>query len=285
MTVLIGALAAVMFGVGDLVAGIGGRRDGSSSAPVGVAFTATTVAAVLSGLYVFVWSDDVLTNNDIWWAIAAAVFMSAARPLLYRGMMIGPIVIFSPVFALVALVVPALLGVLAGQSLVLLEIMAVLVAVPAVVLMASERRLPKLSELRSSSVLANAAVGGALAGLSGLFLSFISEDAGAAPAFAITAVGIVVIPIVGRLIGLSVRLTSTTVAYGSIVGCTSVVAFILASITYQRGGAAIGSALIGLSPGVTIALAWRFLRERIWPIQLIGGLFAVATVALFAIAS
>ena len=285
MTILLGALAAVGFGVGDLVAGVGGRRDGSPGAPVGIALTASAVGAVLSALYLLVGPDVTVSGEDLAWAVGAAVFMSAGRPLLYRGMAIGPIVVFAPVFALVALVVPALLGVVVGQSLALLEVVAVLVAVPAVVLMSSERSLPTYDEFRSSSVVANAAVAGLLVGLAGLFLSFVSEDAGAAPALAIALAGLVVIPIMARIIGLPMRLTQTTTRFGLIVGCTSIVAFVLAALTFQRGNAAIGSALIGLAPGVSIGLAWKLLGEKLWPIQVIGLALGAMTVVLFALAT
>ncbi len=274
-----------MFGIGDLVAGVGGRTDRSPNTPAGIAFVASTVGAALSGSYLLLFSDDHFIGNDIWWAVAAGVSMSAARPLLYRGMAVGPIVVFAPVFAVFALIIPTLLGVLVGQSLVILEIIGVLVAIPAVVLLASEDRLPKLGELRSSPILASAAAVGALTGLAGLCLSFVSDEAGAAPAFVLTLAGIVVIPISSRAIGLSVRFRPATLKFGSMVGCTSVVAFILAAITYQRGNAAIGSALIGLSPGVSIALAWKLLKERVWPIQILGGALGATTVVLFAIAT
>lgn len=285
MTILLGTLAAIGFGVGDLIAGVGGRRDGSPNAPVGVAFTASLVGALLSGLYLLTSSDDSLTGRDLYWAAAAAVLMSAARPLLYRGMAVGPIVVFAPVFALVALVVPALLGLAVGQSLAPLEVLAVAIAVPAVVLMSSERRLPTLQEFRSSSVVAGAAVVGSLVGLAGLFLSFVSDDAGVIPAFMVAVFGLVLIPVVGRGVGLTLQLNRTTVRFGAVVGCTSIVSFALAAITFQRGNAAIGSALIGLSPGVSIVLAWRLLGERLWPIQVIGAVLGALTVILFAVAA
>jgi len=273
-----------MFGIGDLIAGVGGRKDRSPDTPAGIAFVASTVGAVLSGLYLVTISDDHFTGNDIWWALAAGILMSAARPPRSRGMAIGPIVVFAPVFAVFALIIPALLGTAVGQSLAPLEILAVVIAIPAVVLLSSEARLPRPSELRSNPILASAAAVGALTGLAGLCLSFVSEDAGAAPAFALTLLGMVVIPISSRMIGLSVRLKPTTLKFGSMVGCTSVVAFILAAITFQRGNAAIGSALIGLSPGVSIVLAWKLLKERIWPIQILGGVLGATTVILFALA-
>lgn len=108
MTILIGGLAAVLFGIGDLLAGVGGRKDGSPNSPVGIALTASVVGAVLGGIYLFAISDDAFIENDLYWAIAAAVFMASGRPLLYRGMAVGLIVVFAPVFALVALIVPAL---------------------------------------------------------------------------------------------------------------------------------------------------------------------------------
>jgi drug/metabolite transporter (DMT)-like permease len=58
----------------------------------------------------------------------------------------------------------------------------------------------------------------------------------------------------------------------------------LSALTYQRSNAAVGSVLIGLSPGVSILLAWRFLGERVWPLQIAGGLLAGLAVVLFALA-
>jgi drug/metabolite transporter (DMT)-like permease len=284
LTILLGLVAALLFGVGDLVAGVGGRRDGSSHAPAGIALTASSAGAVLSGLYLVFLSDDSFTGNDIWWALTAAISLSAARPLLYRGMSIGPIVAFAPVFGLVALVVPSLLGTMAGQVLAGAEVAGVIVAIPAVVLLSSGERIPRPTELWSSSVLWNASAVGLLVGLGGLFLSLVSDDAGVAPAFAVTLVGIVVIPLVCRQVGLTPRLNRTTAGFGMLVGCTSIIAGMLAAVTYQRSSAAIGSVLIGLSPGVSILLAWRFVGERVWPLQIVGGLLGGLAVVLFTLA-
>ena len=283
MTVVLGGLAAILFGVGDLIAGIGGRREGSRDAPAQIAFTATCVGAVLSGCYLL-FVDDSFSGNDLYWAFGAGAAMSAARPLLYRGMMVGPIVVFAPVFALVALIVPAVIGPLVGQGMDPLEVIGVAIALPAVVLVSSERRLPTYGELRHSPILGLACAVGGLIGLAGVFLSFVSEGAGAAPAVVITTTGVVVIPLVSAALGQRVIPGPITIRFGGAVGLTSVTAFILAAITYQRGSAAVGSALIGLSPGVSILLAWKLLGEKIWPVQVLGGVLGVTTVVLFALA-
>ncbi len=284
MTVVLGALAAVLFGVGDFVAGFGGRRDDKVSSPATIALTASIVGAVLSFGYNALVAGDRLVGSDLGWSLAAGLVMSAARPLLYRGMARESIVVFAPVFALGALVVPALLGALVGQSLVPIEIVGVLLAIPAVVLVASDRRLPTMAELRGSSAVRQGSLVGSLVGLAGLFLSFVSEDAGVAPAIAITATGVVVIPLIGRLLGLPFAPNRTTTIFGVAVGLTSVTAFVLAALAYQRGSAAVGSALIGMSPGITIALAWKILGEKIWPVQLAGGALGVGAIVLFALA-
>jgi drug/metabolite transporter (DMT)-like permease len=274
----------MLFGIGDLLSGVGGRRDVSASTPIGIAFTATVTGTVISSAYVFLFTDDFFSGNDLWWAIASGVAMSTARPLLYRGMTKGPMVVFAPIVGLVSLVVPAVLGLVFGQSLVALEIVGVLLAVPAVVLLSSGRTMPTFTELRTSSVVGNAAVVGGLIGLGALFLSFISDDAGIAPAVVIVTIGILVIPLLGQSIGMPLRLTRTSVAFGLVIGCTSIGGLILSTFAY-RGNAAIGSALIGLSPGVAILLAWKFLGERFWRLQIVGGICGITMVILFALAS
>lgn len=284
MTVLLGSIAAVLFGLGDVIAGAGGRRDGAADAPAAIAFVATIVGAILSGGYLLFFSDDSFVGNDLWWACAAGVIMSAARPLLYRGMAVGPIIVFAPVMALIALVVPAVLAPIIGQDLALLEVIGIAIALPAVVLVSGDKRLPSIDELRTSPVVGLGVIVGFCIGIGGLFLSLVSEDAGAAPAVVLTTLGIIVIPVVARVLGQSVRPNATTLTFGGIVGCTSVLAFILAALTYQRSNAAIGSALIGLSPGVSILIAWKFLGEKVFRLQVLGGILGGLVVLLFALA-
>lgn len=273
----------MLFGIGDLLSGVGGRRDTSPSTPIGIAFIATAVGTPISAAYVLLFTDDSFSGNDLWWSVAAGLAMSIGRPLLYRGMTAGPMVVFAPIVSLVALVLPVLLGLAFGQSLLALEVVGILLALPAVVLLSSGRTLPTLTELRTSSVVGNASVVGGLIGFGALCLSFVSEDAGTAPAVVIVAIGIVITPFFGQSIGMPLRLTRTSISFGLLIGCTSIGGLLLSTFAY-RGNAAIGSALIGLAPGVSILLAWKFLGERFWRLQIVGGLCGLAMVILFALA-
>ena len=69
--------------------------------------------------------------------------------------------------------------------------------------------------------------------------------------------------------------------FGLVLGCTSGTAIVLSTAAYLRGSAAVVTALIALSPGVSVGIAWRFLGERVAPLQALGGAFGVASVVAF----
>ncbi len=135
MTVLLGGLAAIFFGIGDLVGGVGVRKSGRPGAPVSLAIVATIVGTVHIGLYMLLVPPDSISASDFWWSVLAGLSMSATRPLLYLGMARGPISVFSPSFALVAIVVPTLIGPLVDQNPTMYEVFGLVAAVPAVVLL------------------------------------------------------------------------------------------------------------------------------------------------------
>ena len=283
MTVLLGGLSAVFFGLGDLLGGVGVRKSGQSGAAVAVSMVATCVGATVIGVYMLFNPPESLTSSDVGWSVLAGLSMSATRPLLYLGVARGPIAVFSPTFGLTAIVIPALVGPLVGQRLGPWELFGLVSAIPAVVLLSGEGRVPTVSEVLRSSVLGMAVVVGTCIGIAGLFLSFIDKQAGVFPAFMTLAVGFVVLPLVALLMPGRVRPDRVIGRFGSIIGATSAAAFMLSTLAYQRGSAAVVTALVCLCPGVSIFIAWRFLHERLTGLQMVGGVFGVLTVLFFAL--
>ena len=283
MTVLLGGLSAVFFGIGDLLGGIGVRKSGRSGAAVGMSIVATSVGALVIGVYLLFSPPESLARSDIGWSVLAGLSMSATRPLLYLGMARGPIAVFAPTFGLTAITVPALVGPLVGQHPGMWELLGLVAAFPAVVLLSGEGRVPTIGEIFRSPVLGMAVLVGTCIGIAGLFLSFVDDSAGVFPAFMTLAVGFVVLPVVSVLMpgrGVPDRVTTR---FGAILGVTSAIAFMLSTLAYQRGSAAVVTALICLCPGVSIVIAWKFLHERLAALQMVGGAFGVLTVVLFAL--
>lgn len=283
MTVLLGGLAAIFFGVGDLLGGVGVRRSGRSGAPIGLSIVATASGATLIGFYMILVPPESLTGADIRWSVLAGLSMSVTRPLLYLGMARGPIAVFAPAFGLTAIVVPSAIGPFVGQSPSPWEILGLIAAIPAVALISGEGRVPSLGEVFRSPVLGMATLVGSCIGIAGLFLSFVDEGAGVFPAFTTLAVGLIVLPLVSIFLPNGGKPDRVTSRFGVALGLTSSIAFALSSLAYQKGSAAVVTTLICLCPGVSILIAWRFLQERLAPLQVIGGAFGVATVVLFAL--
>ncbi len=284
MPVILAGLSALAFGFGDLLGGVAIRRSGRPGAALGVAMMATLVGAVLIGLLLVVRPPEVVRWQDIAWPVGAGALMVATRPLLYLGMARGPVAVFAPSFGLVMIVVPTIVGPLIGQTLEGIEMVGVALAIPAVVLLSGEGRLPKLGVVLRSPVLGLAVVVGTSIGTAGLLLTQAEPEAGEVPAFVVLVTGVMVMPWILRQRTGSFLPEREILGFGSVLGASSAVAFVLSTAAYLRGSAAVVSALIAMAPGVSVVISWRFLGERIHAVQVLGGAFGTAAVTAFALA-
>jgi len=283
VTVLLAAVSAVFFGVGDLLGGIAIRRSGRPGAAVSVAMTATAVAAVVVGLVLVVRPPEAVSVADVIWPVMAGLLMAATRPLLYLGMARGPVAVFAPGYGLTMIAVPALVGPFIGQHLTGIEVLGVLLAVIAVVLLSGEGKLPRIGDIVRSRVVGMALAVGCSIGMAGILLTQADPAAGEVPALLVLLTGLVVLSTFARARSGSVWPDPIVRRFGLVLGFTSGTAFVLSTAAYLRGSAAVVTALIALCPGVSVGIAWRFLGERVAPLQVLGGVFGVASVVAFAI--
>ena len=283
VTVLLAAASAVFFGVGDLLGGIAIRRSGRPGAAVSVAMTATAVGAVVVGLVLVVRPPEAVSVADVIWPVMAGLLMAATRPLLYLGMARGPVAVFAPGYGLTMIAVPALVGPFIGQHLTGIEVIGVLLAVMAVVLLSGEGRLPRIGDIVRSRVVGMALAVGCSIGMAGVLLTQADSAAGEVPALLVLLTGLVVLSTFARVRSGSVWPDPIVRRFGLMLGFTSGTAFVLSTAAYLRGSAAVVTALIALCPGVSVGIAWRFLGERVAPLQVLGGVFGVASVVAFAL--
>ena len=283
VTVLLAAVSAVFFGVGDLLGGIAIRRSGRPGAAVSVAMTATAVAAVVVGLVLVVRPPEAVSVADVIWPVMAGLLMAATRPLLYLGMARGPVAVFAPGYGLTMIAVPALVGPFIGQHLSGIEVLGVLLAVMAVVLLSGEGKLPRIGDIVRSRVVGMALAVGCSIGMAGILLTQADPAAGEVPALLVLLTGLVVLSTFARARSGSVWPDPIVRRFGLVLGFTSGTAFVLSTAAYLRGSAAVVTALIALCPGVSVGIAWRFLGERVAPLQVLGGVFGVSSVVAFAL--
>jgi len=282
--VILAGLSAIMFGFGDLLGGVAIRHSGRQRSSLGLAMVATLVGAVLVGLFLLARPPETVRPADVVWPSAAGLLMASTRPLLYLGMARGPVAVFAPIFGLTMIVVPAVIGPFIGQYLNGLEVVGVGLALVAVALLSGEGGVPELGRLLRSGTVGLAVLTGTSIGVAGVFLTQAAPEAGELPAFLVMVSGVVVLPVVVRLGTGTFRPDRAVVGYGLVLGVTSATALALSTAAYLRGSAAVVTALIALAPGVSVAIAWRFLGERLYPLQAVGGVFAVAAIFAFALA-
>ena len=283
VTVLLAAMSAAFFGVGDLLGGIAIRRSGRPGAAITVAMTATAVGAVVVGLVLVVRPPEAVSMADVIWPVMAGLLMAATRPLLYLGMARGPVAVFAPGYGLTMIAVPALVGPFIGQHLTGIEVLGVLLAVIAVVLLSGEGKLPRIGDIVRSRVVGMALAVGCSIGMAGILLTQADPAAGEVPALLVLLTGLVVLSTFARVRSGSVWPDPIVRRFGLVLGFTSGTAFVLSTAAYLRGSAAVVTALIALSPGVSVGIAWRFLGERVAPLQALGGAFGMASVVAFAL--
>jgi len=285
MIVLLAGLSAIVFGLGDLLGGVAIRRADRPGAAVAVAMTATFVAVVVLGVAVLLRPPEAVRLADVLWPVLAGVFTAITRPMLYLGMARGPVAVFAPGYGLTMIVVPAIIGPFIGQDLAPVEVLGVVLAIPAVAFLSGEGRVPRPGEFLRSPVIGLAVLVGTSIGLAGVFLTQAAPESGELPALLVLATGAVLLPLAARRQSKRIWPERTIRRYGLVLGFSSATAILLSTAAYLRGSAAVVTALIALCPAVSVAVSWRFLGERLYRIQAVGGLFGAAAVVCFALAA
>jgi drug/metabolite transporter (DMT)-like permease len=285
LPVFLAGLSASLLGFADFFAGAGSRRTDHPGAALSIAWMASIVGAIAAGLYLLVFPPQAFGRDDLLWSLGAGVFAAGARPLLYRCMERGPIVVAAPTIGVVALVVPSVIGPLTGSPLRGLELIGVLMAIPAVVLIVAEGRLPTVSGLAGSPALAPSALTGALIGAMALCLAEVSPEAEAMPALVTQSQSILLIPLVAGFVGGLAPSNSDLRRFALLIGLIDIVAIIASTIAFQHGNVAVISAIMGFAPAVTISLAWGIDGEKVYGWQWLGAAMATMSIVLFAFAA
>ena len=285
MPVFLGGLAAALLGAGDFFGGVGGRRIDHRGAVVSIAWVASCVGAAVAGLFVLVFPPSHFGRTDFYWTLVALVFAAVARPLLYLSMERGPMAVVAPTFSLVSLVVPAVVGPLTGDSLSGAELLGMAIAIPAVLLIVSDGKLPTSRKLWSGEALALGCLVGGLLGCLSVTFAQISPDAGAMPAFLTQLGAVALIPLITRPFRLMAELSRDVRRFGVLVGLIDIGAVISIVIAFQRGNVAVVAAMLGFAPVTTMTLAWRVYNESVRRWQWVGAAMAAAAIVLFSTAS
>ena len=273
MGILLGLTAALLYGGSDFGGGVASRRFGALQ----VSVVGSAVATLLAWAALLLVGGPGPSVRAVAWGFAAGLAGGAGTLALYRGLARGQMSVVGPLSAVGAAVVPVLAGVALGERPSLLAVGGVLVALPAIVLVAASGSVRgKLGTGLVDGLAAGLAFGVLFIGLaqagrnSGLW-PVASEQTGTlliTAAIAVKSRQQIRIPV--RALGLPV-----------LTGASGMAATVTYFYATHFSMLAIAAVLVSLYPGVTVMLARVLLHERFSPAQRAGlGLCALAIAAI-----
>jgi len=276
MGALLGLLAALSYGVSDFLGGLGSRRLHF----LWVAVLGHVVGVSLAWLSLLRFGGDGAATAPVLWGALSGIGSASGTLALYRGFSHGQMAVAAPLSAVGAAVIPALFGAVSGDRLPLIGVAGVVLALPAIWLMA---RAPSKTPDHVRSGVADGLASGAGFGLLFVTLDLAGDANGLWPVAAGQASAITLLLVTAAVLrpawvsGVDRRILATCLTAG-LLGTSANVLFFLAT---HEGLVTVAAVLTALYPGVTIGLAALLLHERPSGTQRLGlVLAAVAVVAI-----
>lgn len=269
--IFLGLLSALTWGAADFSGGLAVKR----SNPYGVVAVAHSLSLLLLLILALASGEPLPPLHDWLWGGAAGLAGSVGLTLLYRALAEGRMSVAAPVSALMAALLPVLVGLLQDGSPGAWALAGFVLALVAVWLVSGgEGLFIRFDDLRQP----------AIAGITfGVFFIFIERASQTALLWPLIAVRIVS---TGAMLGYALltrqdwlpkRESLVPVLLSSLLDTLGNAFYALSA---RLGRLDVAAVLGALYPGATVLLAWIFLKERILRLQAVGILLALSAIIL-----
>jgi drug/metabolite transporter (DMT)-like permease len=280
VAVLLALCSAALYGTGDFLGGLSSRR-----APALLVVGASQVVGLVVGAVLALVLGGNLTAADAGWAAAGGLTGAAGLGLLYRALADGSMSVVAPVTAVCAATVPVLAGVAGGDVVSAPALAGLVLALPAVGMVARE---PGEGARLDPRTIGAAVAAGTLIGAFLVMLDRTSDDSGLWPVVVArsassVAVGVLVVALWWGRRETAPRVPRAAVPLVVAAGVADMSANVLFLLAVRAGQLSIVGLLSSLYPVSTVLLATLLLRERLSKVQLAG--VGGCTVAVLLIAS
>lgn len=284
--ILLAVLSAAMWGSADFMGGLSSR----SNVPVVVTWLSQLVGLVTIVVAALLVAAERVTASDLGWGAAAGLAGAVGLLLLYSGLARGPMSVVAPVTSVVGAVVPAVAGLLAGERPPPVGVVGIVVALPAIVLVASATGEPELVAGRRPRtepvVIAQALGSGLMFGLFFVFVDRSGSGAGMWPLVGARCASVALLTVTvlayrlhsgrrGEAVGLGLAAGGWPLVAGA--GALDVAANAVFLLASRRGQLSEVAVVAAMYPAATVVLARFALREQFSRPQALGlGLAALA---------
>jgi drug/metabolite transporter (DMT)-like permease len=274
MGILLALAAALMYGSSDFGGGLASRRLGS----LRVAVVGSAAATVLAWTTLILVGGPGPSLRAVAWGLASGLAGGAGTLVLYRGLARGQMSVVGPLSAVGAAVVPVIAGVALGERPSLLSVAGVLVALPAIVLVAASGSVR--GKLAPKGLLDGLAAGLAF-GILFIGLAQAGRHAGLWPVASEQTGALLITLAIAVKTREPLRIPLRAAGLPVLAGASGLAATLAYFYATHFAMLAIAAVLVSLYPGVTVLLARTLLHERFTPAQRAGlGLCALAIAAI-----
>lgn len=276
-TVLLGLAAALLYGVGDFAGGIASRKHTAItvlllSYPVG----AVLMAALLPAF------PGTVDARAIGYGVAGGVVGLVGVVLMYGLMTIAPINVISPVTAVLAAIVPVLVGVGIGERPPVTAWFGILLGLSAVLLVSRTTEEHPHGRL-GVRILTLAFLSGLGFGLYFVFLARAGDHSGLWPLVISRVASAALIVPMARARGAIRMITGRMLAVVVLAGACDASANMCFLLASRHGLLSIASVLTSLYPATTVLLAVTLLREHTSRTQRVGLALAAGSIVLLTV--
>jgi uncharacterized membrane protein len=275
MGILLALAAALLYGGSDFGGGLAARRFGS----LRVSVVGSAVATVLAWAVLILAGGPGPTLRAVAWGLASGLAGGAGTLVLYRGLARGQMSVVGPLSAVGAAVVPVLAGVALGERPSLLAVGGVLVALPAIVLVAASGSVRG----KLGAGLFDGLAAGLAFGILFIGLAQAGRNAGLWPVASEQTGALLITLAVAVKSRQPLRIPVRALGMPVLVGASGMAATLAYFYATHFSMLAIAAVLVSLYPGITVLFARTLLHERFTPAQRAGlGLcaLAIAVIAL-----
>lgn len=261
-----------MFGIADFAGGVASRKVNVLT----VTLISNIVGAIAAGVLVLVFGGRMSIGAVAWGAAAGGVGV-VGLVMLYSGLATGPARLVSPLSGVIAALIPVLVGLAVGERPGRLAIVGLVLAPPAIWLVAGG------GAVRASSRAIGLAIGAGVGfGVFFVLLARTPGDGGAVPLLAarLGSTALLASVTLARGSDRAVAGRRRTVALAAATGAVDMAANGLFLWASRLGALSVVGALTSLYPVSTVILAVVVFRERLTRAQAFGLVIAVTSAAL-----
>lgn len=276
--ILYGILSALTWGAADFAGGLASRR----TSPYKVVALGWIIGLLILPVIALLTNEPMISLRSALWCLAAGGFGAFGILIFYYSLSIGRMSLAAPISAVLAAAIPVLIGVILDGMPGLQILLAFIFALVSVLLVSNQEKLSaglniKFSEIKIPMF------AGITFGLYFVLMHQGSQEGLFWPMAASHVSGVILL-----LLAMIIQKQSLIPARSDlflILSCfvldqTGTLFYILSG---QAGRMDVAAVLASLYPGITILMAWGFLKEHISKPQLAGIGLALIAIVLFSV--